>query len=89
MVFVNDAKLRRAQRILDLIKGKELSRTQGDEENISKFSRYMAEGKVAKEKELEYVYQKLGGLVRTEEEQAKAEIRKKEIKARGKKKMID
>lgn len=91
IIYVNEAKRRRAQEILNLISGVSSPKTIGQTEDKVRFSGVLAEAKIAVDSEdaLPFIYEKLGGLIRTPAEQAQAEKRKKEAMAKGKKKMIE
>lgn len=83
-VLVNEKKSARAKLIVDI-----LGRTPRNEEETNlkdTFSRLLKEDKVGEKDVLEYVYTKLGGLVRTEAEVKKAKAVKKEAEAKFSKK---
>ena len=91
IVFVNDEKKARAQEILDLVTGKTVPKNDGAEDTRAKFANFFSEAKVDPKgaDALEFVYEKLGGLIRTEAEQKAADVKKKEAQAKGRKKMIE
>ena len=91
IVFVNTKKQKRAEEILSLVIGKTVPKNDGDIDNKEKFANFLAVEKVDPKgpDALEFIYTKLGGLVRTEAEQKAAESRKKEIQAKGRKRMVE
>jgi len=92
LVFVNLEKLNRAQDALKLVLGKQIARTPNELEAANTASRQLVEGKVDPKNEeaaVKFLYEKFGGLVRTEEEEKIAQEKKKEAIARGKKKAIE
>jgi hypothetical protein len=91
IVFVNLTKKKRAQKILDLVTGKDVAKTQGEEDQVRSFSNLLGESKIDPKSEdaLEFVYERLGGLVRTEAEQKAADLRKEEAQKKGRKRMIE
>ena len=78
MILVNEKKVVRAKEILSYIAGK----AKNDEERAlaDKFSEMIKTDKVKESDQLEYIYTKLGGFVRTEAEQKVAEAKAKEMK---------
>ena len=82
--LVNDEKAHRAQDILNLLN--RAPKDDGEAEQKGRFGSLLTEANLKTEEEkLRFVYIKLGGLVRTEEEQKVAEIKKEEIKKKTKK----
>ena len=77
-VLVNEKKKKRAKHILKVLD----STPKNEEDGNLKltFSRLIKEDKVSDKDVLEYVYTKLGGLVRTEVEHKKAKAKAKETK---------
>jgi hypothetical protein len=83
MIYVNQEKLKRAQEILGFITGKLVPQSDIEVERKQRFHAHLTAAKIPVDdkKALEFVYEKLGGLVRTEEEQASfVEKVKKSIK---------
>lgn len=76
IVFVDQPKLKRAKDIVALLEGKK-PRTDEEQELKEKFVRFISDDEVEKADYLEYVYTKLGGLIRTHEEQAEVDAFKK------------
>lgn len=77
-VLVDDKKLKRAEDIAEL-----LTREARTDEEITlkeKFVRLVAESKVKDSDVVEFIYTKLGGLVRTVAEQEAAEAKEKEAR---------
>lgn len=74
-VFVNREKLERAKGILELVSGKRVPRTDGEAEQKERFAAIFADNdQDPKHKDaLRFVYETLGGLVRTESEQKDAD----------------
>lgn len=85
VIFVNDEKLKRASDIVALVNGKRAVITDRDAEIqtfwVEAFKREEIKGEEA---QVRFVYERLGGLVRTRGEQAKAEALKGAIKAKRK-----
>ena len=76
--LVNDDKVRRAKDILAL-----LARNPKDDDEREQKQRYeflISEADVKENDKLQFVYEKLGGLVRTEQEQKVAEEVKEKVK---------
>lgn len=90
VVLVSFEKKVRAEAILNLVLGGKIPSTTGELAQKDKFSKLLAENDIdAKSaKALVFIYEKIGGLVRSPEEQAKADTKKKEAIASGKKRMI-
>ena len=91
MIFVNERKKARAKDILDLVNGIIIPKNDYDDEVKNKFANFLAGAKIEakSEKAIEFVYEKLGGLLRTEEQEKEAKKRKADIKAKGKKRMVE
>jgi len=90
-VLVNLSKKERAEAIVGFITGERTPADNGEAARADRFAKVLNEAKIdLKDKNgaILFVYEKLGGLVRTEEEQKQAEARKKEAQKKGKKKMI-
>lgn len=87
MILVNEDKRARAQMIVDLISGKIVPRTAEEVERKEHYTKMVATADMDMKKDdvLTFIYEKLGGLVRTEAEQAKAETKKKEMQSKGRK----
>ena len=81
--LVNEEKVKRAQGIVELL-GRPY-RNEDEREVKEKFSKLLADAKVDPEDALLFVYEKLGGLVRTEAEEKAHEAKVAEIKAKKKK----
>lgn len=91
VVFVNPSKFKRAEVIVDLVSGKRVPRTNEEIERKDKFTRVLQEQEIDLKKDdaVPAVYELLGGLIRTPEEQKKADIFAEEARKKGKKKMIE
>jgi|TARA_Y100000310_G_scaffold280166_1_gene299691 hypothetical protein len=96
MIHVNKQKLERAKVIVELVLGDRVPQDSMEQERQERFTAHIRENKDlkmtkdAKDREamVHFVYVLLGGLVRTEEQQKKAEIKKKTMQNRkGKKQM--
>lgn len=96
VVYVNEVKEKRAQRILDMLNGKAGAQLQDELETMERFRSHLADAGVKPDdaKAKQFVYEKLGGLVRTEAEQkaavekakkAKESMRKRRIEGRSEK----
>lgn len=70
-IFVNKEKLDRAKEIIAFVLGKKVQRDDNEMERTNKFSKLLTESKIKADSEeaIAFVYEKLGGLVRTETEQ--------------------
>ena len=70
-IFVNKEKLDRAKEIIAFVLGKKVQRDENEIERTNKFSKLLNEAKIKADSEeaIAFVYEKLGGLVRTETEQ--------------------
>lgn len=79
-VLVDDKKKLRAQEIVDLLERE--PRNEEEETLKEKFTALVSQDEVADADLLEYVYTKLGGLVRTPAEQEVAKKKEAEIKAK-------
>jgi len=90
VVFVNGSKYRRAQAILALLTGKTVPLKAEDVERKDHYIKQLAKHgvEVNSEEALPALYELLGGLSRTPEEQKKADIQAKKMRSKGKKKMI-
>lgn len=89
MVFVNLIKKERAEKIYAFLNGSEIAKDKVEADLADRFAKLCAEAKVDEKGKLEFIYVKLGGLVRTEEQQRVAEAKKKEIQNRKGKKAIE
>jgi hypothetical protein len=81
--LVNEDKVTRAKEIFALVAGTVAPRNQTEVDRKVLWERHLIAGSIGLEDEevaIEFIYEKLGGLVRSPEEQAKAERRKVEIK---------
>lgn len=88
-VFVNQNKHDRAKEVMDLISGEIAATDNGQAARADHFSKLMSDAKVDTKDGLKFVYEKMGGLIRTEVEQKKADAAKKVAQKKGKKKMIE
>lgn len=81
MIFVNQDKFKRAQDIVALF-GNKPPKTEEETRVRARFADLLATNGIKPESKdaLQFVYEKLGGLVRTEEEQKEVEEQKEEIK---------
>ena len=81
-ILVNQEKVNRAKEIIGLLK--RVPKTEEEIERKEKFAALLAENKLSPtgDEALEFVYVKLGGLIRTPTEQKEAEQKKAEIKKR-------
>lgn len=90
IVFVNPNKLERAKVLLDLLDGKKISPDKisfSEQDRLKEFYEAGFEAdEVDKKDRLEYIYVKLGGLVRTEAEQSAAEKKAAKMKKEFEKK---
>jgi hypothetical protein len=82
IVFVNPTKLARAKEIVALLA--RAPKTEDEQELKAKFANMIKDDEVATADNVEYVYVKLGGLVRTVAEQAKAEAVATKLKSNKK-----
>jgi len=82
--FENQDKLQRAQEILGFF-GTKPPKTEEEIRMKARFAELLATSSIKPDDKnaLQFVYEKLGGLVRTEKEHAEAEAKKEEIKKRG------
>jgi hypothetical protein len=72
MIYVNNDKLKRANEILGLINGTLVPQSDIEIERKSRFAAHLAAAKIKADSEgaVEFIYAKLGGLIRSEAEQA-------------------
>ena len=91
VVFVNGSKFRRAKTILDLIRGEKVPSKNDEIARKDHYTRQLAKNEidVQSEEALPALYELLGGLIRTKAEQEFADEKAKEMKAKGKRKMIE
>lgn len=91
VVFVNPQKYKRAEVIVALVNGTRQAITDQDQERKDKFTRLIQEQGLDLKKDdvIPAVYELLGGLIRTPEEQKEIEVKAVEMQKRGKKKMIE
>lgn len=91
VIFVNNQKKERALEVLNLINGVKSAVTPDEQARANVWTRHLNDAKVnAKdEKAVQFVYEKMGGLIRTPEQQKAAEVKAEEMKKEGKKKKID
>jgi hypothetical protein len=91
VLLVNADKVARAKDILDLITGKRIPKGEGESDSREKFAGFLTiadidpKGKDA----LQFIYEKLGGLVRTVREQEVADEQAVEMQKKGKKRAIE
>lgn len=78
MILVDNQKAKRANALAELLKG--TAKTKEELEIQKKWKLYVAEDKVEDKDVVEYIYKKLGGLVRTEQEQEVAKEKEAKIK---------
>ena len=83
-VLVNATKAKRAKDILDFLDGE--INTCEEVVLAGKMKVFLKQDKVDKDDRLEYIYTKLGGLVRTEAEQTAAEKKAEKIRLANEKK---
>lgn len=86
-IFVNLEKKERAEIIVGLLTGKIFPKNPDEVERIAHYSRIASEGKVdlKSPSAITFFYEKLGGLLRTEEEEKVAKEKKVEAQKKGKK----
>lgn len=91
VIFVNSDKVSRAKDIVALITGKRVPLDQGEADRKDKFAGFMAAADIDPKSEgaMQFIYEKLGGLVRTVREQEVADEQAAEAKAKGKKRAIE
>lgn len=89
-VFVNDQKKERAEEILRLVTGKKVALTDDEQDRKSRFAQHLASADIdpTSKEALAFIYEKLGGLVRTEAEEKKAKEKKERIR-RSKKIVVE
>jgi len=90
-VLVNTEKAERAQQVLNLLNGVTQPKNPDHQEMIRVFSGFLQEAKLSPKDAgaHELIYVKLGGLIRTEEEEKAAQVRKQEMQAKGRKRMVE
>lgn len=91
VIFVNSNKFERATEIVALVSGKRVPRKPVEAERKQHWSEIMAESDVNPKAEsaVRFVYEKLGGLVRTRDEQAEADRKAAEARKQNKKRKIE
>lgn len=91
VILVNADKVARAKDILDLVTGKRIPRDEGEGDRKDKFAQFLAEADVNPKGEdaLQFVYEKLGGLVRTPSEQEDADEAADEARKKNKRRAIE
>lgn len=91
VIFVNNEKLARAKGILDLVSGKRAARDANEAERTEHFRAQMNHaGKKPTDKDaVRFIYELLGGLVRTPEEQREADKKAAALKAKYKKRKVE
>ena len=91
IVFVNGSKYRRAEEILALIRGEKAPQKQEDEDRRAHYEKHLAANEIPIDSPdaVAALYELLGGLIRTTAQQKEANEKAKEMKAKGKKKMIE
>lgn len=90
VVFVNGSKYRRAQRILDFIRGDAIPQKAEEIQRKDHYIRQLKKHDVdpMAEEALPALYELLGGLIRTPAEQEEAERKAEEMRAKGNNKMF-
>ena len=83
-VLVNEKKVLRAKEIIDLLSG--VAKNEEEARTKERWQIMVDEAKVKQADYLEFIYDKLGGLIRTPAEQKIAESKAKEMKAKYNKK---
>lgn len=85
IILVNEDKVTRANEILNFVTGRRQPKDEGEAERKVRFTQHLAEAGVDlsdTEAALRFVYEKLGGLVRTEIEQVEFEEKVAPLKKR-------
>ena len=82
IVYVNEDKRKRAEEIVGFLNGKP-TKDDGEEERKQRFAAIMASEKIDSKSEgaVQFVYEKLGGLIRTVHEQEKFEAKVEQMKS--------
>jgi len=91
LIMTNRGKEERALDVYDLMVGNRVPASKNEADRAALYARVCSEGKIdikKKEDTVLFIYEKLGGLVRTEEEEKKAQAKKKQMKVDAKKKKI-
>lgn len=91
VIFVNREKLSRAKDIVALLTGKLIPRTPEESDRKELFSGFLAQAEIDLKdpKALQFVYEKLGGLVRTPDEQEVADEEAEVMRKKNKKRAIE
>mgnify|MGYP001602935831 CR=1 FL=1 len=91
VILVNREKVERATEILALVTGKKVAKNSGEEERRDRFTAVLAEKEIKPNSKgaLQAVYEILGGLVRTPEEQEAADENAADIRKKNKKRAIE
>jgi hypothetical protein len=92
IVFVSLEKFNRAKDALALVLGNKVPVTPNEVEVANSTSKLLVAGKIDPkdaDAAVKFLYEKFGGLIRTEAEEAIAQEKKKEAIAKGKKKAIE
>lgn len=91
VVFVNAEKLDRAKTIIELVSGKRTPIDGSEAEYKERWARHFANGEVdPKGKDaLQFAYEKLGGLVRTPDEQQEADDNAKDAQRKMKRRSVE
>ncbi len=89
--FVNPEKYDRAKDILALITGQKVAQKAEEEQRRDHYTRQLTKHEVDPKSEdaIPAIYELLGGLIRSSEEQKDAELRAKEAQKKGKKRLIE
>lgn len=89
-IFVNNEKLSRAKSILELVSGKRVPRDQNEADRTEHYRAQMNHAGVGvKDKNaVRFLYELLGGLVRSESEQREADKKAAAMKAKNKKRAV-
>lgn len=91
VVFVNPEKLHRAQRIQELVAGKKAPKDGAESDLKDRFTGHLADADVEPKGKgaLQFIYEKLGGLVRTPGEQQAADDDAKAAKRKSRGRAIE
>jgi hypothetical protein len=91
VVLVNGNKVTRAKNIVELVSGRRTPLDQSEAELKERWSRHFANGEHDPKATtaVQFVYEKLGGLVRTKTEQEEADVNAADAKRQMKKRKIE
>lgn len=91
VIFVNAEKHARAKEIVDFVGGKRSTKTTEEEDRRERFAAIMSDNGVsAKDPDaVQFVYEKLGGLIRTPHEQEVADEQAQEARRKNKRNKIE